>query len=165
MSRSGYTDDFEDMWGHIRWRGAVSSALGGARGQAALREVLAALDAMPEKELIGESLVTADGEFCTLGVLGAKRGLDMSKVDPEDYDAVAKLFGLAPAMVREIVFENDEQIDNDRDVYVEICGPMRPHYPDWGRHERHYYEPDPQAGKKRWVHMRQWIVEHIKENT
>ena len=46
MSRSGYTDDMEDMWQHICWRGAVASAIRGRRGQAFLREMLAAMDAI-----------------------------------------------------------------------------------------------------------------------
>ena len=32
----------------------------------------------------------------------------MKSVDPENWDAVAKLFGIAPALVREIVYVNDE---------------------------------------------------------
>lgn len=37
MSRSGYTDDCDDQWALIRWRGAVNSAIKGKRGQQALR--------------------------------------------------------------------------------------------------------------------------------
>lgn len=55
MSRSGYSDDL-DSWSMIRWRGAVTSATRGARGQAFFREMLAALDAMPEKKLIADDL-------------------------------------------------------------------------------------------------------------
>ncbi|MGQ7956456.1 hypothetical protein ACUTAF_01825 [Pseudomonas sp. SP16.1] len=106
MSRSGYCDDI-DNWDLIRWRGAVSSAIKGKRGQAFLIELRDALDAMPEKRLITEEL-QADGQFCTLGVLGAKRGIDMKGVDPDDRESVAALFGIAPAMAAEIVFENDE---------------------------------------------------------
>lgn len=57
MSRSGYVDDMCDQWALIRYRGAVSSAIRGKRGQAFLREMLAALDAMPEKRLISGVLV------------------------------------------------------------------------------------------------------------
>ena len=48
MSRSGYSDDIDDNWAHIMWRGRVASSIRGKRGQAMLRELLAALDAMPE---------------------------------------------------------------------------------------------------------------------
>ncbi|NDV73529.1 hypothetical protein [Burkholderia cenocepacia] len=110
MSRSGYSDEDEDGTLGL-WRGAVHRAISGKRGQAALRELAAALDAMPVKSLAAESLVNADGRFCTLGALGHARGLDMAPIDPEDWDAVAVAFNIAPAMVREIVYENDEGTD------------------------------------------------------
>ncbi len=107
MSRSNYTDYYDDCWGLIRWRGAVASAIKGRRGQAFLRDLIAALDAMPEKGLIANEL-REDGEVCALGALGLRRGLDLEAIDPEDPDAVADIFGIAPALAREIVYENDE---------------------------------------------------------
>jgi hypothetical protein len=107
MSRSGYSEDGDlEQWSLICWRGAVNSAIKGARGQAFLREMLAALDALPEKKLIAGELA-AHGEVCAIGSVGQRRGLDMSKLDPEDRDSVAGAFGIAPAMAAEIVFEND----------------------------------------------------------
>lgn len=108
MSRSGYSDAFGDEWSLIRWRGAVLSAIRGARGQLLILELLEALEAIPEKRLIAEELATAIGEYCALGVLGAKRGIDLDTLDPEDYKQVASAFGVANALVREIVWENDE---------------------------------------------------------
>lgn len=55
MSRSGYTDDDDDPLATGRWRAQVRSAIRGKRGQAFLRELIAALDAMPEKALITEN--------------------------------------------------------------------------------------------------------------
>lgn len=46
MSRHGYSCDIDDNWALIRWRGAVNSALKGARGQQLLRDIIAALDAL-----------------------------------------------------------------------------------------------------------------------
>ncbi len=63
MSRSGYSDDL-DSWALIRWRGQVASAIRGRRGQAVLRDLLAALDAMPEKALVASELETPQGEVC-----------------------------------------------------------------------------------------------------
>ncbi|KGX48418.1 hypothetical protein [Burkholderia pseudomallei] len=70
MSRSGYSDD-GDNWSVIRWRGAVNSAIKGARGQEFLRDLAATLDAMPDKRLIDNEFRNSNGEFCALGVLGA----------------------------------------------------------------------------------------------
>jgi hypothetical protein len=47
MSRSQYIDDCDDNWQLIRWRGMVASAIRGKRGQQFLKDLLAALDAMP----------------------------------------------------------------------------------------------------------------------
>lgn len=107
MSRSGYSDDC-DGWDLIRWRGAVVSAVRGKRGQALLKEMLTALDAMPHKALYPDELVTPSGQYCALGVLGAARGLDLAALDPEDTHAVAERFGVSNALVKEIVFINDE---------------------------------------------------------
>ena len=162
MSRSGYTDDREDNWRFIMWRGAVNSALRGKRGQAFLREALAALDALPDRALAAESLQTADGEFCTLGAVGRLRGIDMAAIDPEDYTAVAKAFGISEAMAREIVYENDEAVDEREWVDVEICGPMRIGFPEYGRHSRTRSVPRDNVAEDRWKHMRSWIQQHIK---
>ena len=107
MSRSGYSDDCE-QWDHIRWRGAVKSAIHGARGQAFLREMLTALEAMPRKRLIAGELQEADGEVCALGAVGLKRGMRMALIDPEDREQVALKFGIAIALAAEIMFENDD---------------------------------------------------------
>lgn len=106
MSRSGYTDDC-DGWALIRWRGAVNSAIRGKRGQAMLREMLEALDAMPVKRLIADDLVRG-GEYCAIGVLGAKRGIKMDDIDPYDQEKIALRFDIAQALAQEIAFVNDE---------------------------------------------------------
>lgn len=130
MSRSGYSDDC-DGWALIRWRGAVKSAIRGKRGRALLTELRDAMDAMPEKVLIAHELVDAAGSFCTLGVLGHAKNLPLSDIDPEDSDQVAKLFNIAPALAKEIVFMNDEAA---------------------------WYDETPQ---KRWLRMREWVEQAI----
>jgi hypothetical protein len=115
VSRSGYGDDFgdvDDQWGVIRWRGAVASAIRGRRGQAFLREMLAALDAMPVKELVSNGLEDGD-RVCAIGAVGRVRGVDMSNIDPEDWEQVARAFGISEALVRQIAFLNDEYGYND----------------------------------------------------
>lgn len=108
MSRSGYTEDWDgENWSLICWRGAVTSAIRGKKGQAFLREALAALDALPEAELIKNDL-KSEGAFCTLGAVGAARGAPLEVVDPYDHEAVAALFSIPNALAREIMWENDE---------------------------------------------------------
>lgn len=131
MSRSNYSDNC-DGWELIMWRGAVASAIRGKRGQQLLIDLAAALDAMPEKRLITDEL-SNDGEVCALGALGQVRGIDMTALDPDDPDTVAEAFNVAPALVREITFENDE------------CGMS------W----------KPETPEARWQRMRKWVATHI----
>lgn len=109
MSRSGYSTNI-DNWDLIRWRGQVMSIVRGKTGQAFLQELVAALEAMPEKRLITEELQTPDGEVCALGALGVKRGIEMSDLDPEDYENLASAFGIKCQLIQEIEFENDENM-------------------------------------------------------
>lgn len=129
MSRSGYSDEC-DGWQLICWRGAVNSAIKGKRGQAFLRELAAAMDAMPEKKLIKYELEN-QGQYCTLGVVGHARGLNMENLDPEEAEEVSDVFGIAQAMTREIVYMND----------------------DLGN----YGEPP----EERWSRMRRWVERQI----
>jgi len=107
MSRSGYYEEIDDQWAHIRYRGAVKSAIRGKRGQAFLREMLAALDALPEKKLITDDL-QAEGQVCAIGSVGLARNIDMSAIDAHDAPQVADAFGINEKLAREIVYENDE---------------------------------------------------------
>jgi hypothetical protein len=108
MSRSGYDEDYdcEDNTAYL-YRGAVTSALKGRRGQAFLHEMLQAMAALPEKKLIDHDL-QRDGAFCAIGTVGKARGIDMTGIDPENIERVARMFGIAESMAREIVYMNDE---------------------------------------------------------
>lgn len=120
MSRSGYTEDCDDQWSFIMWRGAVKRAIRGQRGQLFLMEMLAAMDALPLKRLVANELEVPDlipcshwGMFeaesvCAIGSVGKQRGIDMKTIDPEDYATVAETFGIATSMAQEIVYMNDE---------------------------------------------------------
>lgn len=142
MGRSGYNDDL-DQWDLIRYRGAVKSAIRGRRGQTFLKEMLAAMDAMPAKRLVRNELETSDlipcshwGMFettsvCAIGALGKARGVDMSELDPDDIETVAGKFGIADALAREVVYIND----------------------DW------FYRDTPE---QRFEKMRAWIVNEIR---
>jgi len=109
MSRSGYTEEGEDNWQMIMWRGSVVSAMRGKRGQRLLRELAASMDAMPEKVLIANDL-EKDGCHCALGVVGAARGIDLAAIDPDDSFTVAQKFDSAEPLAQEIVFQNDEAV-------------------------------------------------------
>ena len=107
MSLSGYNDDL-DSSELAMYRGTVASAIRGKRGQAFLRELLATLDAMPDKKLIQYDLKDATGQVCTLGAICVARGLDTDKLDPENHKQLGATFNIARQLVAEIEFENDE---------------------------------------------------------
>lgn len=165
MSRSGYTEDNDDPLAYGRWRAAVKSALQGNRGQALLLELVEALDAMEDKRLYPGSFATAEGEFCALGTVGTKRGTKMADLGDEGYcdpEQVAQRFGIAPAMAAEIMYLNDEYfVDCYKWMDVEICGPVRPTYPDWGRHIKSVQVHNDNHPQERWQRMRAWAVENL----
>jgi hypothetical protein len=109
MSRSGYIDDYEHPGTLNLWRANVDRTLAGARGQAFLREMGAALDAMPVKELITKAIVQDSEHVCGIGAVALARGMDVSNLNPEDWEAVSRAFGVSSMLVREIAWENDDQ--------------------------------------------------------
>lgn len=140
MSRSGYDEDGElDNWALIKWRGRVASAIRGRRGQALLRETLAALEAMPEKRLIAHELEVKEGPscgVCTLGAVGVARGVDLARFDPDDdshREALGNALDVAMPLIAEIEWENDEN------------GPYK------GETE-----------EQRWARMHTWVKSRIK---
>lgn len=160
MSRSGYTDDYgdNDPLALGRYRAQVMSAIRGKRGQALLRELLAALEAMPEKRLVAGEL-EADGQFCALGVVGQARGLNLAAIDTYDVEALGPTFNIAEQLAREIMWINDEHIGEYKWVDVEICGPMLP----WEYHKRGARVPNENAGFERWQEVRDWVASHIAQ--
>ena len=131
MSRSGYSDDL-DNWPMIKWRGMVASAIRGKRGQQFLKDLLAALDAMPEKRLIRDYL-EKDGQVCAIGCLGRQRGIDMSEINYEEPSEVANTFNIATCLAAEVEFENDQDFS--------------------------YCKESPE---ETWTRMRAWVAENIK---
>ena len=144
--RSGYSDEYDGR-DYAMWRGRVASAMRGKRGQQLLRDCLAALDAMPAKRLIPELLV--DGEdVCLLGAVGKLRKIpDLEKLDPEDHDRLGNLFDVAPCLIMEIEFENDERL-GEVERAVE------------GRSGTYMLKATPED---RYDRMRKWLLDHIDE--
>lgn len=131
MSRSGYVDDWDDPGSVNLYRGVVLRALHGKRGQAFLRELVAALDALPSKRLIAGKLVTEGGECCAIGSVFRARGLSVAGIDPYAADEVGAAVGVAKAMAAEIEYEND----------------------DGGRYD--------ETPEQRWERMRSWASGHM----
>lgn len=130
MSRSGYHDDCDSNYLYL-YRGMIERTIRGKRSQAFLRDLAAAMDAMPEKKLIAHELVTATGECCAIGVVCKARSIDTSKVDIENADEVGALVGIARSLAAEIEYENDEV----------------------GRWD--------ETPERRWTRMRKWVSDNL----
>lgn len=108
MSRSGYSDECENL---ELWRANVARSIHGKKGQAFLRELVQHLEAMPEKKLITNDL-QQDGCYCTLGVVAAARGVDVSEIDMTDeWDAgfqIGRALKMPTILAQEIMWQNDE---------------------------------------------------------
>lgn len=145
MSRSGYSEDCDNLG---LWRGAVQRAISGKRGQAFLREMASALDAMPVKELVADDVVRDSEHVCAMGAVVVARKLDVSEVDVYDADATAEMLGIAGALAKEIAYENDEC----GRVY-DVEGP-----PAWG-----YVRPTrEETPGERWTRMRAWVAANLR---
>ena len=100
MSRSGYSDDYDNV---ELYRAAVDRATFGKRGQSFMWKLGDALDAMPVKALITGEIANSAGEVCALGAVDP-----ITTIDPEDPTEVGKHFNIARSLAAEIVYENDE---------------------------------------------------------
>ena len=136
MSRSGYTYDGENT---ELWRGAVTRSINGKRGQTFLREMLAALNDLPEQKLIANDLTMTNGDCCALGSVALARNIDVSSVDPEDSSTICRIFGISNAMACEIMYMNDEGC-----IDIGLLD---------------------ETPENRFKRMREWVLQNLKENT
>jgi|GEM_PF-1275436 len=132
--RSGYLDDYEYM---DLYRANVNRSIKGKRGQFFLKQLLEALEAMPEKALLKEEVF--DGKrYCPLGAIWKHRGLSnyIFKESFQDYkdewgEIFAKGLNIAKCLANEIIFINDS-------------GCFRSETPD-----------------ARWNRMHKWVLDNI----
>jgi hypothetical protein len=143
-----------DQWDLIRWRGQVASTIKGKRGQAFLLEMWKAMDALPSPRLIANELHNEyDGAVCAIGSVGKAQGVDMSNLDPEDYENIARAFGISPQLAQEIMYLNDEV---SRGEHVVAYGPpQRYHY------TREVYVFVPTTPEERFARMKEWIESNL----
>lgn len=129
MSRSGYTDDGENIG---LCRGNIARATAGKRGQRFFRELVTALDALPEKRLIRGELEEEDGAVCALGALRKAKGVALEPLRESDWDELGNAFHVAPMLTQEVMYENDEA-----------------------------WRCDSETPEERWARMRKWAAEQI----
>ena len=133
MSRSGYSEDFDEYGSLNLYRAIVERSIAGKRGQIFLKELANAMDAMPIKRLITGDLINSSNECCAIGVVCKYRKIDVSDIDCEDPEDVGEAVGISRSMAAEIEYENDEN-----------------------------YHSISETPEGRWNRMREWVSKNLK---
>ncbi len=109
MNRSGYAESDDDVGDPFtdEWRRKVVAAMRSPEGQAFLRELAAALDALPDKWLIEKRLVDEEGDCCAIGAVCMARGIDTAGMDAAGMVCIAERLGVAWPLAWQIVDIND----------------------------------------------------------
>jgi hypothetical protein len=112
MSRIGISDDEEFPGQFGLWQGNCQRSIKGRVGQAALRELEAALLALPQKRLIAGELEDSEGEVCALGALKRYKGVAEVKAEPEwEMEEVGVELGMPRLVAWKVVALNDDEFD------------------------------------------------------
>jgi hypothetical protein len=111
--RINYSDE-EDFSGQFGlWQGNCERSIRGRKGQEELRELRAALLALPDKRLLLGSLEDEEGGVCAIGAYAKRKGVDLSKFDVDsDTDEVGIAAGMPPLVAWKVVEMNDLQLDD-----------------------------------------------------
>jgi len=103
-------------------------SLQGRKGQAALRELEAALLALPEKRLIAEHLEDANGDVCTIGALARFKGKitdEIKELGEYEMETVGERLGIPRMVAWKIVEITDIQLPGNFHHYN---SPVSPEY-------------------------------------
>jgi hypothetical protein len=141
MSRLYYEDDGDYSLEGLQ-QGWLRSAIKGKRGQQFLRDLVAALDALPIPELSSGALEDSEtGCCCAFGAVRRFRGPDNVQLcfHPEEEDLppsyLAEPFGVSETLAWAVVQANEEMFQGNT-------------------------EPD---RRRRWEVVRSWAVRHLQE--
>lgn len=125
--RIGYSEDEEYPGQFNLWQANCYRSLQGKAGQAALRELEAALIALPTKRLIAGKLVE-HGDVCAIGALALHKGATeegLEQHDEEYMEGVGMEYGLPKLVAWKVVEAND--IDNE-EYSLYAPGPNANHF-------------------------------------
>lgn len=178
MSRHGYSTDWNDYYDAYKipyelHELAVLNAIGGKRGQKALKDLAIALDGMEAKRLIADNFESKCGEFCTLGVLANFR--EIYSADYEErvtalIDDAASLLNIAPLLAKEIMFLNDDfdcdLFEHDSFINVKVIKPLYVVGASYSFNiAKQAHEQEIDVDVARWYFIRYWVENNIiKDN-
>ncbi len=154
--RIGYSED-EDYPGQFGlWQANCNRSLKGKAGQAALRELEAALLALPDKRLTSGVYKDEDGCVCPLAALAKYKGVADAdlQADPEyDMEQVGVELGVPRLAAWKIVELNDLQLSGTTLIFGE--GPYR-----WPSEQPYAYVPI--TPEQRYERVLQWVQEQLR---
>lgn len=180
MSRVDWTDELGTPGQFALWAANCRRSLRGKAGQRALRELEAALLALPVKEL-AQRAVALDGQVCAVGaVLAARKAnsdgitveeaIDLlaqemgSKETQADIETVemGEALGMPHLVAWSVVWENDEGAPAGEYILVE--GPARQHeqIQPWAD-PRGVQQWQPLGADKRYAWMLAWVRHHLQK--
>lgn len=154
--RINWTDDEERPGQFALWDANCRRSMRGTAGQRELRELEAALVAMPRKRLIQGSLENEDGDVCAIACYAKHKGVDVSRFDPEDEsDEVGIAAGMPRLVAWQVVAYNDVHCD---DVWTVADGPERPGY---GIYKGGIAHIRPMTPEERYEKVLAWVRKRI----
>jgi hypothetical protein len=171
MSRSGYSDEFgDDFPGQTGlYRANVRRSVRGSAGQARLRELRDALEALPVKAL--HDGIFAEGTndhpaVCALGAWALQKTGDTSAAqgivtDPDSDVATADSLA-AHGWPKLVVFDTIYENDRDEYTYVTVEGPHLSPYAYYGHRWPVRYRVD-ETPEQRYARVLAWVSEQIIE--
>lgn len=182
MSRSHYSDDFgEDYAGQLElYRANVDRSFRSKAGRAKLTELLAALDAMPVKELADNVFIESrpadearpGAPMCALGAWAATalgddkaRGL-FREAEPDSITTadVLTTLGWPKLVVFDVIHEND---DPERCTVWRVAGPRTREEAERARWHGQPHGPViyrlPETDAERWQRVRAWVANKLAE--
>ena len=101
------------------WEANCRRSLQGKAGQRELREMEAALLALPAKRLVQGVLLSDDGDVCALGAYGRYKGLDLTSFETCDKEITGVEVGIAggmPRLVAWAVVDRNDRLDGQYQV-------------------------------------------------
>lgn len=114
--RISYSDEEETPGQFELWQANCRRSLAGRAGQRSLRELEAALVALPSKRLIAGALDDEDGDVCAIGALVKAKGIT-PEADPDyEMEDVGVECGMPRLVAWKVVEMNDVEFDTTQDV-------------------------------------------------
>lgn len=159
---------------HALWIANSRRELRSKRGQAFLRELLEALEALPQRRLI-EGRVAHDGCTCALGALALKRGVDGGRPPDVVMAELERIYVYAEG--------RPPEEDEEDEVYIWEWAEHAlgaPRHIAWlvpsenddggtqsvyaGEGDNHVYvRQEPVTPEERWVRMHRWVRRHLRD--